>query len=586
MSIEEIYDKPLISTRGGLFYNTYAYPTKISPESIAVYIATHTRPGDTVLDAFAGSGSTGLAALMCEKPTEYMIQLAERLSLNPVWGKRNAILYDISVYGTFAAKTMSDAPAANDFQRAAEELLEITQLQLGNIYEIKDQEGREGQIRHVIWSSVIRCPHCGAESTYYDTMVTHDPLKIKPIGKCPSCNANIKPEKEHFVIEQVEDELLKKAITRRKREPMLIYGSTNGKNWSRKANAKDVLTGSKHNCIDHSISYPIREINWGELHRSGYHEGITHLHHFYTERNFRVFASLWANVHKLKGYSEQVKNALKLWLLSYNETHSTLMTRVVVKNGAKDFVLTGSQSGVLYISNLPVEKNIFMGLHRKISSFVKAFDYLKGCHGNVTVHNLSSTNMVEQDNSIDYVFTDPPFGGFIPYSEINQINELWLGKITDSTEEAIINSAQHKSLNDYKHFISRAFEEMHRVLKPKSFATLVYHASKANVWNAFIESIRDAGFDICAATYLNKTQQSFKQVVSNTSVRNDSLMLITKSAKQNCIADQKKENKETVANNRQLSYTQYVNDMIIAGKSVELDASQAYKAYEAGAIDD
>jgi hypothetical protein len=55
-------------------------------------------------------------------------------------------------------------------------------------------------------------------------------------------------------------------------------------------------------------------------------------------------------------FSEDVRDALKLLILSYNATHSTLMTRIVVKRGQPDFVLTGAQSGVLYVSGLPVEK--------------------------------------------------------------------------------------------------------------------------------------------------------------------------------------------------------------------------------------
>ncbi len=66
---------------------------------------------------------------------------------------------------------------------------------------------------------------------------------------------------------------------------------------------------------------------------------------------------------------EDLQSALRLWVLSYNASHSTLMTRVVLKKNSKDFVLTGAQSGVLYVSGLPVEKNIFAGLRRKISVF-------------------------------------------------------------------------------------------------------------------------------------------------------------------------------------------------------------------------
>ncbi|MPN42497.1 hypothetical protein SDC9_190054 [bioreactor metagenome] len=99
--LKKLYSQALPSSRTGLFYNTFAYPTKISPESIAMYIATHTDPGDTVLDVFGGSGSTGLAALMCEHPTKPMLELAQKMDLQPVWGARNAVLYELGSYGAF-----------------------------------------------------------------------------------------------------------------------------------------------------------------------------------------------------------------------------------------------------------------------------------------------------------------------------------------------------------------------------------------------------------------------------------------------------------------------------------------------------
>ena len=85
-NIKALYAKPLPSSRSGAFYNTFPYPTKISPEAIAVYIACTTNPGDIVLDAFAGSGSTGVAALLCEHPTKRMKEIAKSLNVTPVWG--------------------------------------------------------------------------------------------------------------------------------------------------------------------------------------------------------------------------------------------------------------------------------------------------------------------------------------------------------------------------------------------------------------------------------------------------------------------------------------------------------------------
>ena len=116
---------------------------------------------------------------------------------------------------------------------------------------------------------------------------------------------------------------------------------------------------------------PRKEVAWGDLYRSGYHRGITHLHHFYTPRNYLALATLWDLV---ETFDDDLQDALRLLILSFNSTHSTLMTRVVVKKGQNDLVLTGAQSGVLYVSGLPVEKNIFKGVRRKIRTIADAFD--------------------------------------------------------------------------------------------------------------------------------------------------------------------------------------------------------------------
>src|SRR3712207_8659188 len=41
------------------------------------------------------------------------------------------------------------------------------------------------------------------------------------------------------------------------------------------------------------------------------------------------------------------------------------------------------------------------------------------------------------DDSVDYVFTDPPFGSNIFYSDMSLFQEAWLGTLTDRTHEAV-----------------------------------------------------------------------------------------------------------------------------------------------------
>jgi len=576
----KLYNMDLPSKRGGLFYNTFAYPTKISPESIAVYIAAHTKPGDTVLDVFGGSGSTGIAALMCEHPTESMKMLASKFKLKPEWGSRNAILYELGKYGAFASQVMADPPDQKLFTKTVKTLLETIDTEL-SFYSTVDAEGKPGVVRHIIYSDIVLCSQCGEELTYYKGMVRYAPLRIDGEGICPHCGCKRKASDFLNVIEQVYDKLLDEFIQRRKRVPVKVYGQTGSNKWVREANEIDIEQFNAIEALNYPLKYEAQKIVWGELYRSGYHQGISHLHHFYTKRNFLVMYSLWK---KADEFEPRVRNAIKLLLLSYNASHATLMTRVVVKKNSKDFVLTSAQSGVLYVSSLPVEKNIITGIKRKLKLFEDAFTYLNNCSGQINVINSSSTNLTQKNNSIDYIFTDPPFGDFIPYAEVNQINELWLGEPTNRSEEIIISQSQKKDVSCYQKMITDVFKEMNRVLKNDAFATIVFHASKATVWNALCKAYSDAGFCVEAATSLDKSQASFKQVVSEGSVQGDPLILISKGKgissllhSQTILDEIIESNDSTTIKSERQVYAKYIRKCLELGIVIDFDAKTAYE---------
>ena len=58
--------------------------------------------------------------------------------------------------------------------------------------------------------------------------------------------------------------------------------------------------------------------------------------------------------------------------------------------------------------------------------------------------------------------------------------------------------------------MSRAFDEIQRVLKLNAWATVVFQSSDAEVWAALRAAVEEAGFDLASATYLDKGQQSHK----------------------------------------------------------------------------
>lgn len=525
-ALAALYEHPLPSSRAGPLYNAFSYPTKISPEAIALYIATHTAPGATVLDAFAGSGTTGLAAKLCDRPTSGMRQSAISLGLNPIWGPRHAVLYELSTIGSFVAKVMCAPIDSTQFEIEARLLVAKAYEKLQGALTAIDDLGQVGTIRHVIWSDVLICPSCHTEHTFWDVGVKQAPLGLLTKYVCSGCNKLVEIDAAGRATESVYDTFLGKANVRRRRVPVRVYGKTGRRRWQRPIDKSDYAAIAIVDRTPIPAVVPIAPLNLADLYRAGYHTGITHLHHLYTRRNLLCLATLWELIEE---HSPEFRDALRLLVLSYNQSHSTLMTRVVVKDGGSDFVLTGAQSGVLYISSLPVEKNILEGVLRKISPFKDSFCLIDGSKSTVVVHNSSSTHILEDSESIDYVFTDPPFGDYIPYSEINQINELWLGRITNQANEAIVSVGQGKTIFDYAELMRSVFGEIGRVLRSNGSVTIVFHSAKAAIWAALQRAYLTAGLTVRATSVLDKLQSSFKQTVSTVSVKGDPLLLLTKS---------------------------------------------------------
>ena len=522
-----LYKVPLPSSRSGALYSAFSYPTKISPESIAVFIASHTKPGDTVLDTFGGSGTTGLATHLCANPTAEVLELASKLGAPVTWGPRNAIIYELSVLGAFVAGTMCSPPDVAAFLKAAKELIASCEEKVGRIYRATDDEGKQGFIRHAIWSDVLICGSCKVETPFWDAAVTVAPLSIAQGYSCPACGCSAAFNDVERAYETFLDPLTGKQATRRKRVLRRVYGTTGSRKWSRPPNRDDELISEEAASIPLPSCVPIVKIPWGDLHRAGYHKGITHAHHFYTSRNLLVLATIWQHI---ENAPLEMRDALRLLVLSYNATHATLMTRVVVKSGEKDFVLTGAQSGVLYISGLPVEKNIFEGLRRKAKTIAAAFAIVGNSKSHVRVVCGDSAQLEIPDKSIDYVFTDPPFGDYIPYAEINFFNEVWLGKTTERQHEIVVSQAQKKTVSDYRSLMAQVFREIARTLKDDGRVTVVFHSAKADVWSALQEAYRSGGFHIELSGLLDKLQGSFKQVGAGDSVKGDPLLLLSKKA--------------------------------------------------------
>jgi len=523
-------------------YNAHSYHTKVPHKAIMRYILHYTDPGDIVFDGFCGTGMTGVAAQMCgnKEAVEslgYEVKkdgtiLDESGKPFSKLGARFAVLNDLSPAATFIAYNYNTPVDAKAFEREAKRILKDVEEECGWMYCTLSSEKPEdieraksllknrgkdfakelsgwGKINYTVWSDVFSCPECGGEIVFWEAAVDKEAGKVSDEFPCPHCGAVLTKKRMERVIETKFDSAIGETVKQAKQVPVLINYSKGKKRYEKKPDEFDLALIEYIEKSEIPYWYPTEPMmfkgeKWGDTWRAGYHEGITHVHHFYTKRNLWVLAAVYSRldfqVAKLL-FTSQIVNLSRLnrYRPGVSFPYNPL-------------------SGTLYVGSQVSESYVFTALINRIKRLVDAF-YLKECYSSIGAN--SATALKIRKSSTDYIFTDPPFGGNLMYSELNFLWEAWLKVFTNNEPEAIMNNVQQKGLLEYQELMTRCFEEYYRVLKPGRWMTVEFHNSQNSVWNAIQEAIQRAGFVIADVRTLDKKQGTFKQVTSTGAVKQD-----------------------------------------------------------------
>lgn len=486
-------------------YNAHSYHTKVPPKGIEPFIKHYTEPGDITLDPFCGSGMTGIAALR---------------------NNRIPILIDLSPAATFIAENYCSSVDLSHFSRAAQRILNKAEPLVKWLYETKCRRcGGKAIIEYVIWSDEFKCPRCANSFLLWDVIITKEEM-VKSTFDCPLCGKTLKkrqcvrldskPVRVNYSCkkckrqEDTTDSFDMNRIREIERRWDKVYTK------SMRPDRNDgfwPLTEDGHPLF--FPDYPLPEgYNTRQPKKS---HGVTHVNKFFTTRNLWILTWIWNKIQQIPILEIQLKLS---WAFTSMLLNATKMYKY--RSSRKG----GIVAGTLYIPSINIELNVLRLFERKVFSnragilrVIKAFNLQSNLF---IISTQSATDMGNiPDNSVDYVFTDPPFGGNLMYSELNFIWEAWLGSFTENREEAIINEVQGKGLSEYKELMARSFKEIYRVLKPGRWMTMVFHNSKGEVWQAIQEGLAESGFAIGMIGIFDKKQKSFKQVTSSGAVGYD-----------------------------------------------------------------
>ena len=452
-------------------YNAHSYHTKVPHKAIMRYILHYTEPGDLVFDGFCGTGMTGVAAQLCGdgpaveslgykvKPDGTILDADETPFAK--LGTRYAILGDLSPAATFIAYNYNFPVDAAALRAESERLLSQVEADCGWMYVTLDSPkpaqittavallknhraefrlmGADlpwGRINYTVWSDVFVCSECSGDVVFFDSAVDKRSGDVRTEFTCPHCNARLTKRRIDRVFVTVRDPALNQTIRQAKQVPVLINYTVGKHRREKKPDDFDqallgMILGEKP-----TAWFPMDRMPEGEESRRNDDVGITHVHHFYTHRSLLTFLELLQ-----KAPSLQLRCALQGGYRVGLRTSTFLTVPWKQKTTGPMKPLT---AGTLYIPSLSGEQNWLNIAESRTAAVLRSVASSSVTSGRCCVTTASSTASLITDDSIDYIFTDPPFGGNLIYSELNFINESWLRVRTNIAPEAIENKVQRR----------------------------------------------------------------------------------------------------------------------------------------------
>ena len=181
----------------------------------------------------------------------------------------------------------------------------------------------------------------------------------------------------------------------------------------------------------------------------------------------------------------------------------------------KDYI----ENNVLYYFNQRLLKII--KAKRETNRLIKNYEL----DADLQVGNAMDLSDIGSD-TVDYCFTDPPYGGTVQYLNLSLIWNTWLGYKVDKKSEIIIDSI--KKQNEYEIMLTASLKEIYRVLKKGKYVSITFHNSTVRIWNTLLRGCQKAGFDLISIISQEPSKLSHNQIDLEGTVTTDVVLTFRK----------------------------------------------------------
>ena len=256
-----------------------------------------------------------------------------------------------------------------------------------------------------------------------------------------------------------------------------------------------------------------------------YYYGVENVDDLFTKRNLWALAAMRSAISRVE--NDAVRDALMFGL-----TGITLNSSKMYKERESG---RGISNGTYYVPQISREMVVTNGYDYKIETqLIPAFAELAGVDpGHACISTQSCTDLAAvPSNSIDYIFTDPPYAEKVQYGELNFVWEAWLDFDTSwHDEEIIVNDVRGKTAADWAAMMKKAMSECYRVLKPGRWLSLCYHDTSEGTWAMVQDLMAEVGFvvDKSGSTlFIDAKQKSYNQRTADKATKRDLVINLRK----------------------------------------------------------
>lgn len=266
------------------------------------------------------------------------------------------------------------------------------------------------------------------------------------------------------------------------------------------------ITNLKKNLLkENKINYPKDEI-FKYVQRSG----VTTLDDIFNNRALLLIS-------KLKDFIDEVEDAEIRSLL--NMTFTSMLpnvSKMLPGDKERGTYKSGWVISKFWVPKIHTERNVINCFELRIKAIIRGKEELQFVNNDLlTLKTQDSANLdFIESESIDYIFTDPPYGESIAYLALSQMWNAWLKNDVNYDDEIIIDTYRDKDYEDYYLRMKKVFNELNRVLKNRSYLSFTFNNRDLNVWKAVMDAVKESGFKLKFIIYQGQAVTSGTQGIN------------------------------------------------------------------------